>query len=605
MELTKQYSSIEFAQDQLPNENDFINVVDDVWRYQEFFLPDNYARGSGTGRSIPALSGLQLLTAIENEYAHTAGLDWSLQYRVFGINWITLIEGTTVGAHADGDKVWFDIFFDAPVQITDEILKNRLRFGFKSRSTQDAIKDQVVEYKDGRVIIDGQAVEAKLEPDTPFPFVINNTPSLLLLNPQENTVTYSIQQGIEKVWYSNPNPLSNFSQAYGSDGETPIVINNNVSVCFRILSLSAESGIDFLGNQYRSVLEITEPSSTNTLNGSPNKYWLSKPNPSRFAVENLYFDLDNNPIIDHLLLDPITPGVYFNVYYSSEGSPGTNEGEWENKLWTPVPKTFRMTKREHHALPEPIQAKYLKIEFSHLQAQHYAPGDFAQPILYKKHPKWVLDYFLARLDSDRLNEARITGKIAIIFDALDLAYNYYLDDLTQEPNRPVEINSGFVDDVNRFFSNRGDFSDKVDPDVLEKINLSLQPYQTQGGLLKRDTMLGERTLLQADNSDSDYPTERRISLSGDSDLINTRSQAIIFENNFPVMNFYLKSRHRYRQVKADFTYDRAYFVGVREIALTREQHTKAHDNQFYIEPPSDFENVETNDFLNDDGVLVV
>jgi hypothetical protein len=158
--------------------------------------------------------------------------------------------------------------------------------------------------------------------------------------------------------------------------------------------------------------------------------------------------------------------------------------------------------------------------------------------------------------------------------------------------------------VNAFFANRGDFSDKVDPDVLEKINLSLQPYQIQGGLLKRDTMLGERALQQSDNSDSDYPVERPTLLSRDSDLINTRSQAVIFESNFPVMSFYLKSRHRYRQVKADFSHDRAYFVGVREIAFTREQHTRAHDNQFYIEPPNDFENVETNDFVNINGILV-
>jgi hypothetical protein len=137
-------------------------------------------------------------------------------------------------------------------------------------------------------------------------------------------------------------------------------------------------------------------------------------------VESLYFNTTlpdgTGRVIDKVLVDPETPGVYFTVYYSNEDGVPTTEDEWENKLWTRVPETSALS-RESHVLPEPIVAKFVKVEFTHLQARSYSPGDFARPTSYKKHPKWVLDYFLARLDADKARQKITGGRVAVIYDA--------------------------------------------------------------------------------------------------------------------------------------------------------------------------------------------
>src|SRR6202035_2702344 len=89
---------------------------------------------------------------------------------------------------------------------------------------------------------------------------------------------------------------------------------------------------------------------------------------------------ENSVVVDSVLIDPITSGVAFNIYYSNDLT-GSNlkEGEeptiedWEKKLWTHVPQTYVTSGKTTYALPEPITAKFIKLEFSHLQAKPYTP----------------------------------------------------------------------------------------------------------------------------------------------------------------------------------------------------------------------------------------
>jgi hypothetical protein len=313
---------------------------------------------------------------------------------------------------------------------------------------------------------------------------------------------------------------------------------------------------------------------------------------------------DNAVVIDNILVDPTTPGVYFNVYYSSEGAPGTTPEEWDDKLWTHVPTTFRALKRENHVLPEPIVAKYIKIEFSHLQARYYSPGDFARPIQYIKHPKWVLDYFLARTTAELAADRLFTGRVGVIYDAISLAYDYYLDDLAREPDQPVEIDQRYTS-VQNYLSQRNDASDQIDSETLNKINLALAPYRNHPtAFAKSDYLLGEYAQAAAGRLGS-YPTEASASTVGFPDVAELRNEAVVFESDFPVMFFYLTCRHKYREVVAPFSHDRAYFVGIKEIAFTRERYTAATDSTNYREPAGDLLNTERNDFVQVDGVMVI
>lgn len=554
--LAENYSGVVVNQNQPPAAgDDFIDLSDGLWRFQEVFLPTDYPRGEE--QLTPPLSGWQLFTGITD--AENTIIEWKLQYDLFGSGWLDLSSGSTTGAQATGPKVWFDMLFDTPVPVSQDILDSRLRFGFRAAA------------------------------------------------------------GAPLAWYSAPNPLAlaGFVKAYEADGTTAIQDSgNDVSMCFRVLGLVGDEGTDFLGNRYRSALV--------TVDGSGSTAWMSKPNPSRFAVESRFFDIrprqdtptyisdvpqpltinDDVTVVDAILVDPTTPGIYFNVYYSNEGVPGTTEDEWNNKLWIRVPQTFRAVKRESHVLPSPILAKYIKLEFTHLQAKYYAPGDFAKPIRYRKHPKWVLDYFLARLTSERATETRLGGTVAVVYDALDLAYNYYLDDLAQEPNAPVEIDPSYTTNVTQFLSQSSDVSDQVDPTMLSKINLALAPYaQHPANFSTSDYLLGNYARQIAPLAD--YPTEASASTITYPDVQELRNEAVVFENDYPVMFFYLTCRHAYREVVAEFSHDRAYFAGVQEVLFTRERYASAVDLDQYIEPAGDLLNIERNDFVTVEGTMVV
>lgn len=710
----------------IASSSDSVSILDSTWRYQDFFLPSDYIRGTNASEQIiPNLTGFQILVGVTD--AETAYFDWVLEYKAQGFTWTEITSGSFSGAHATGDKVWVDFLVeeDQYVEISNALVTERFRIGIKGSATS----------------------------------------------------------GINKIWLSTPNPQSfanKSARAYTGGG--PIQIGGaDSSFCFRVLGLTADEGIDFLGNKYRSAVIISDPDNVNTLHGDVyDKIWMSKPNPSRFAVENLYFDIQTSDglesVIDNVLVDPVTPGIWFSVYYSSDlaqpyqktsssrpvspnsefdlnvnywdsyvdpggtitvftqvtddpyayarvaattvpddgsiainteelisvqpgdtvnlegrvnsvitfsgfeesigvewfdadltslsqefatpstsgdgnfhtynlttvappaavamrlwarcvnrsgsartinlyvdylrasvtGESVTMEGDWDDKLWTRVPKLFHATKRDHHKLPNPISAKFIKIEFTHLQAQHYATGNFAAPINYKKHPKWVLDYFLTQLATQNASNTLISGNQSIIFDAYDLAYNYYLDDIKQEPDAPVELDPNFTDNLDSFLRDRSSYSDQMDPIMSSKIQTVLTPYinhPVQRG--NQDSLLTNMARAASNNNlPVDYPVEYT-STGLFPDVIELRNSQVVFENQYPVMFFYLTCRHRYRELSAPLSHDRAYFAGVREIAFTRDNYSIPHDDNQYTEVGADFTNAEFNDFTSDNGVLVV
>lgn len=380
------------------------------------------------------------------------------------------------------------------------------------------------------------------------------------------------------VWYSVPAPQPNWSKNFSDD---------DGQLLFRLLAHSADSGEDFLGNTYRSVvLRNGLGAVTTQANPAPNSFWLSKPNPSKFAVEALYFDIsdiDKPNVVDRILIDPITPGVRFNIYYSSEGEPGVNEKDWEYKLWTPLKQTFIAQRRQEHALSEPISARYIKVEFTHLQPQFYQAGTFHQPLIYKKFPKWVLDYFT--VEDSAVDEVNIGKNVKVIFDNLDLAFRPRVKDLIENPEVP------------QFAATPARTSNTVEQQVLERINTSLHPY-TQPPSTRVNSITNLLSTFVAATRDFAYPVEKIIRAKADVSQVSSLDRsALVVENQVPLMFFYLTCRHQYRELEATFEHDRAYFVGVRELALSREHYTEAFDSELYIENLSDFTNVMRNDFI--------
>lgn len=384
--------------------------------------------------------------------------------------------------------------------------------------------------------------------------------------------------------------------------DTPIWSGDG-QIAYKLLAYTADDGTDFLSNRYRSVVRRAAVDDFSTVaTDNVNGFWYSKPNPSKYAVESLYFDVrdtnDAATVVDRVLVDPITPGVYFNLYYSSDGEePGVSEQDWETKLWTPVYQIFKMERRMEHVLPEPITAKYMKVEFSHLQAQHYSPGTFAQPIAYKKFPKWVLDYFMARLTTEQVTEDPFVARsVRVIYDALKLGYDYYLDDLRHDPTDP---NCYCGRSLQSFLQERSDASDQIDTTTAAKVVAELRPFTKQPAerIKGLEWLLGEAALEQMNLN---YPVEQVTRPAADTASVSQLNrESLVLEANYPVMFFHVPCRHTYREVEAAFENDRAYFVGIRELAFTRDHYTVASDQGVYVDNLSDWKNVIRNDFIEE------
>lgn len=505
--------------------------------YQTFLLPTAYKR---EGVIAPDINGFQVSVTVSGD-STLAYLDYVLQYQ--GATWVTLTSGRVTGCHTSGEQLYFDIYFDYPVPVTDDLLGRKLRFG--------------------------------------------------------------IRGNVDKVWYSQPNPYPN-GQALRVDGLTPLVVGIPSSLRFRILTASGDKGVDFLNNTYRSAVSRNAATNISTqLTLDSDAYWLSKPNPSKFGIECLYLDVrdpnGNAQVIDRILVNPVTPGPYFHVYYSTDDSPANTVPQWENKLWTPISQSYRMTQRQEFALPEPIIAKYICLEFTRLQAQHYSPGTFQQPIQYRKYPKWVMDQFLTQQVVTANGDPFVSRRVNVIYNLLEFAFDYYLDDLRQNPTSPDQVFP--IPSLGLLPSSA---SNLISGDTLTRINTTLHNYVQHLGLRSdTSTILGEFARSSADNST--YPVESLdVPLSSDTSAVTSLNRdAVLNEEFFPLMFFFLRSRHAYRIVEATFEHDRAYFVGIKELAFIRDQYAPTGDNSLYIESTGDITNTFRSDFANVNGTWAI
>lgn len=615
---SERLSGVVVAQTQIPTASDDCITLSTNFVYQEFLLPADYPRGG----VIPPLTGLSVFTNIASGRQNAAALDYRIDYYLPGSGWTGLVEGTSVGIHTDSatdspyDGVWFDIYFE-PEDISD-LWQYRWRFAVRGRAASNNSINIPVEYDGTYVVINNKQIQVvpnispvKLIEGERYAFDHDGTPAVLYVEPGSGQVYYSVQQGVDCLWYSSPNPLAVGAnlRAFQQDGVTQITDGGaSVSLLFRVLAGVADSGRDFLGNNYRNV--VTKANASNISTEAIDRFWLSKPNPSRFGVESLYFDVrsgEDAVVVDRIHLDPLTPGVYFNIYYSNDPIPGYDETTWDNLMWERVPAIFVMHRRETHVLPRPITAKYIKLEFSHLQARHYAPGNFQRPTIYKKFPKWVTDYYLAAY-ATKVDPTRYTKSVVTLrYDALDLAYNYYLDDIRQQPDYPNVV-EGMADvaALKRFLSAEPSLADQADAETLGQIKLAFRPFLNSPHSLGRFGDLLFEYGNPSDEQRQNYSTEviRRARAQTGQVAADDLDQ-IVVEKQYPVMSFFLTCRHRYKLSSSYFERDQAYFAGVKEVAFTREHYASKFDHPLYIESAGDNVTVERNDFATKNFTWVV
>jgi len=295
--------------------------------------------------------------------------------------------------------------------------------------------------------------------------------------------------------------------------------------------------------------------------------------------------------IDAIILNPMTPGVAFNVYYTNDLT-GSDTGEelteeqWEQKLWVHVPKTFVTSVKTTYVLPEPISAKFVKIEFSHLQPRPYEPGDYQSPTQYKLYPDWVATPFLAEIATPEFTAKRV----GVVFDALELAYQPVLADLLQGPSNPEHPTPTPTI--------AAPAANQADPKTLRLIETTINTYtKPPAARQNATTLLGIRANINSEQQTS-YPVEGEPRFRGTPTqaVSGLDRQAIVTEESIPAMFFWVTCRHEYKELRALFEHDVAYFAGLKELFFVRNQYSTTSDTAHYVEAGTDDTNTERSDF---------
>jgi hypothetical protein len=410
---------------------------------------------------------------------------------------------------------------------------------------------------------------------------------------------------IDQIYYKSPSAATD-CRAYKSD-LSQTINDKSFDIAFRIMGGTTDEGVDFLTNQFRHV--VTKSDINNVINSGSNAFWSSKPNPSKYGVESIYFDVSNTAnaavSIDSVYLDPITPGVNFNVYYSNDDTgPGHDNDSWKKLLWTWVPRTYTALKKQSYVLPRPINAKYIKVEFSRLQADYYNPGDHDKPILYNKFPSWVVNYFLSiqNLSNNATYDPIIKSQSTLRYDTLDLAFNYYRGDILNYPSRPVvvEYNPTQSNSVVNLLENAATELDSYDGTSLANINTAFNQFRNHPGYnASNETVVGKQATLNAIRDYFNYSTEQLMKSYGTTAIVSHPDRNhLLDEKQVPDMYFAPTCRHGYMQAWAKFENSKAYFVKVKEIRFERSNHNIISDKSIYQFSPGGVVNYEINHFTS-------
>jgi hypothetical protein len=326
---------------------------------------------------IPKLCGFHINVAVEENKGPAAGIDWFIDWYQPYRGWTGIVKGTEVGSPGDGEAIWFDVNFKPIDITNFWWHKFRLGIKGRKSAAKTFREPVEYSQSANEVIVDSEVFKvipqisaSPLTEGQRYFFTYRGIPSMLEVIGGD--VYFTEQHGITAINYTAPNPFHEAAsteyvqinleannaaneeferieeaipfatprtvegetvtvprivgsdiKAYEADGVTPFLqqvgesAGTEMSFRFRVLSTAPDTDRDCTGSQYRTVALVSDPESVETSVGDLEEaYWLSAPNPSEFACEALYFDLREGgeaQVVDHLVIDPITPVIYMNV----------------------------------------------------------------------------------------------------------------------------------------------------------------------------------------------------------------------------------------------------------------------------------------------------
>lgn len=414
---------------------------------------------------------------------------------------------------------------------------------------------------------------------------------------------------------SSPMPGGVALQQFFDDGTSASITSRCLSL--RLWGDVADSGKDVLGNQYRYG---TQRERASNVFDDAQVGWTSEPQPSAEAVEALYFDVRQpdpaspartiTTVIDAIQVAPRTYGLQMHIYYTTMGlqkEKPSNRSGWDNMIWTPINVTYTLNANQIYELPLPIQASFIKLEFSKLQPQPFRlPTYPALPAKeYRRYPTWVEQQFSNGLVKRTVNDWFVNKAsksqrkvLASIADPV-LEFQYkereFLAALSAGKLQTQYANTQFVDLKHRSI---------VDPVTGSKLFLD-DGSLFQGTLtvnVNRSSVLGQLVADRYDPTVPNIPAEAPLnSVSPPVPQVSTSNnrvaESFAFIASTP-MWFNRICRHVYKVERASFN-KQAFFAGIRTVGFFRKDYTTRRDDTLIVENLYDNAMLDENTFIPD------
>lgn len=407
-----------------------------------------------------------------------------------------------------------------------------------------------------------------------------------------------------------------------NDDAASYIDNPAQSLIMNIWADVEDDGKDILGNAYRYGTRISEAS--NVLTPNSQKGWLSAPQPSPDAIESLYFDVrsedsSSNPIfsiVDTLEIKPRTPGVRMAIYYSQQGLIGDlpqTTDEWDSLLWIPVQQTYTIRSNELITLPAPIQAAFIKLEFTSLMPMTYSLPTYPvlPPVTYKTYPTWVVNQFENSVPVQQSSDWFV-GVSSVQRNILEAIENPTLEFTNPQQEQIASLALGSVSDNQSINTGLLPQSQtvQIDPTSAQKTYLTDTTQFTNSLLLSVDTtsILGQTVISQYNPTLSKDPLE--LSPTSNPDQVSTVSTAndrisesYSYMSLIP-MYFNQICRHIYQLNEAQFN-KKAFFVGIDFVRFLRSNPTTVLDNSLIVDILGDDQMLQANTWAVDEGTSIL
>jgi hypothetical protein len=305
--------------------------------------------------------------------------------------------------------------------------------------------------------------------------------------------------------------------------------------------------------------------------------------------------------------------IQFNKIYN------TTLDNWDYKLWNPINKNYRL-QRGYLNLPNPITAKYIKIEFSKLSPSPYEGiyNPNLPEIFFKAYPSWVVAYIndtysqvtsLNQIKAETVNYNLINTGIqkpntTLLSDPQPESILSYVKTLAK-----TDITQTAQTQYNNWLNYIGTAA------IQTPVNQSSQFYPNT--LYKQDSLfntvqnpnpLSQSYLESNPGIAENYSQETSLNSLTVGPITARTDQTIVAEKNYPDLWFPRICRHGYQVVQTPRTNQIAYNVAIQQIGFYKKDRSIPTNDSFYYETLSDISNADpnyVNTFVQSDWKFVV